>query len=79
MNNHYISDPLKDAQFNLERFEAGVNALPQWEKLEVESTIESLRRLILRYGSSAELAIVGMSLQIAVQQKEKLEKLSNEP
>lgn len=48
----------------------GINALPAWEQAEVAEVKEILERLLLRYGSSAHLAMMGVCINTAIEKGE---------
>lgn len=60
-----IGERVSEAEKRLVEFTDQVNALPEWERKEVADCIATLRRMILKYDSSAKLAMVGMLHEIA--------------
>jgi hypothetical protein len=60
-----IGENINEAEARLEEYTASVNLLPEWEKREIVECMDILRRMILRYDSSAKLAIAGIALEIA--------------
>lgn len=48
----------------------GINALPAWEQAEVAEVKEILDRLVLRYGASAHLAMMGVCINVAIEKGE---------
>lgn len=60
------SQPLTPAQQQLQVMKAAFLTLPEPEQNEIQTVLERLRFLQAKYGSSAKLAIVAVSIEIAV-------------
>lgn len=61
-----LNTSLTPAQTSLYSLEKAIEELPEWERKEVLETKEALDRLVLRYSSSAKLAIMVVCLQISI-------------
>jgi hypothetical protein len=61
------STPAETAMRNLL---LGISNLPEWEQKEVAEVKEILDRLVLRYGSSAHLAMMGICIQTTINKGE---------
>ncbi len=59
-----IGENMSEAENRLQDFTAKVNLLPEWEKKEIMECADIMRRLILRYDSSAKIALTGILLEI---------------
>lgn len=56
------------AMRNLRMLEQGIAMLPEWEQREVIDAVDSIKRLILRYGYSAELAVMIAATNISIKE-----------
>lgn len=61
---------LTPAQSAMRNLLNGIAALPAWEQAEVAEVKEILDRLVLRYGSSAHLAMMGVCINTSIDKGE---------